>query len=253
MKAEKSERADLKSGFFDAMSPPGQIGDVLDHLPGIAFFAKDRKFRLVAANRNFWQRVGCGSESELIGQTDFELFPAHLAEHFRRDDQEVMTGGTPKLKIIELFFNRQGLPDWFFTNKFPVFGRGGEVIGVMGTVQNYERRRAGVTSHAQLDRAVSWLREHFREPIAISELARIAGMSVRQFNRRFRDAFGTNPRDFLIRTRVRAACDALRNSDIPIGELAVDLGFYDQSSFTQHFRRHMSATPLQYRKGEQRN
>ncbi|MCB1065810.1 MAG: AraC family transcriptional regulator [Verrucomicrobiae bacterium] len=231
------------------MSPASQISVVLDHLPDVAFFVKDREFRLVAANRNFWERVGCHSESDLMGRNDFDLFPPHLAENFRRDDEEVMATGVAKLKIIELFFNRQGLPDWYFTNKFPVFGKGGEVIGVLGTVQSYERSRAAMTPHVQLDRAVAWLRDHFREPIAVTELARIAGMSLRQFNRRFREAFGTNPRDFLIKTRVQAACEAMRNTESPIAEIAVDLGFYDQSSFTQHFRRHMGMTPLQYRKG----
>ena len=241
--------SDLKGEFFASMSTPNQITEVLDHLPGVAFFAKDREFRLVAANRNFWERMGCRSESDLVGRTDFDLFPPHLAEHFRKDDAEVMGSGRPKLRIIELFFNRQGLPDWYFTNKYPVFGKGGEVIGVMGTVQSYERRRAAMTPHVQLDRAVAWLREHFRKPVAIAELARIAGMSVRQFNRRFREAFGTNPRDFLVKTRVQAACEALRTTDEPIAEIAIELGFYDQSSFTQHFRRHMGVTPLQYRKG----
>ncbi len=245
---ETSGSEDIRAAFFRALSPATQIGEVFDHLPDVAFFAKDREFRLVAGNRNFWERLGCRSEGDLVGKTDYDLFPPHLAEHFRRDDAEVMESGRPKLRIIELFFNRQGLPDWYFTNKFPVFGEGGAVIGVMGTVQSYERRRAAMTPHVQLDRAVSWLREHFREPVAVTDLARIAGMSVRQFNRRFREAFGTNPRDFLVKTRVQAACEALRNSDTSIAEIAVDLGFYDQSSFTQHFRKHMGMTPLSYRK-----
>lgn len=247
-----NSETNLRADFFAAMSPATQIGALMDHLPDVAFFAKDRQFRLVAGNRNFWERLGCRSESELVGKTDFDLFPPHLAEHFRHDDDEVMSSGREKLRIIELFFNRQGLPDWYFTNKFPVFGQGGEVIGLMGTVQSYERRRAAMTSHVQLDRAVAWLREHFREPVAVTSLAKIAGMSVRQFNRRFREAFGTNPRDFLVKTRVLAACDVLRNSDVSIAEIAVDLGFYDQSSFTQHFRRHVGVTPLQYRKGQRR-
>ncbi len=252
MERENPGATDLRASFFQSMSPATQLGTVLDHLPDVAFFAKDRAFRLVAGNRNFWERLGCRSESDLVGKTDFDLFPPHLAEHFRRDDAEVMESGRAKLRIIELFFNRQGLPDWYFTNKFPVFGHGGEVVGVMGTVQSYERRRAAMTPHVQLDRAVTWLREHFREPVAVTELAKIAGMSLRQFNRRFREAFGTNPRDFLVKTRVQAACEALRTTETSIAEIAVDLGFYDQSSFTQHFRRHMGVTPLQYRKGNRR-
>lgn len=243
--------ADLKDGFFRAMAPPWQLAQLMDHLPGVAFFAKDSGFRLVAANRAFWERLGCRGEEDLLGRTDFDLFPPRLAGHFRRDDEEVMRTGRPKLGIIELFFNRQGLPDWYFTRKFPVFGAGGEVIGVMGTVQSYERRRAAMTPHWQLDRAVAWLREHFREPVEVARLARIAGMSPRQFNRLFREAFGTNPRDFLVKTRVQAACAALRDSPASIAEIAVEAGFYDQSSFTRHFRRHMGVTPLRYRKGEQ--
>ena len=38
----------------------------------------------------------------------------------------------PKLNIAELFFNTQGIPDWFITHKLPVFNREGLVIGVMG-------------------------------------------------------------------------------------------------------------------------
>jgi AraC-like DNA-binding protein len=73
-------------------------------------------------------------------------------------------------------------------------------------------------------------------------------MSVRQFNRRFQEVFHTSPRTFLIKTRIQAACASLRNSDLTISEIAVEYGFYDQSSFTQHFRRHVGMTPLQFRK-----
>ncbi len=82
----------------------------------------------------------------------------------------------------------------------------------------------------------------------IGDLAKRSGMSVRQFNRRFREVFGTNPRTFLIKTRVQAACEVLRRSDQPIAEIALDFGFCDQSAFTQHFRRHMGLTPAAYRR-----
>lgn len=243
-----STKLELKSEFLEEVSPLSHFEVVFDQLPGVSFFAKNQNFEIVSANRAFWERLDCKSESEVIGKTDFDLFPEQLAAKFREDDEIVLKTGRPKLKIIELFFNRQGLPDWYFTNKFPVFGRDGKTIGVTGTVQSYSGRRSALTPHMQLDRAVSYIREHFNEPVNMTELAKRTGMSVRQFNRRFREVFGTNPRTFLIKTRVQAACEDLRSSDKQISDIALDYGFCDQSSFTQHFRAHMGVTPLKYRR-----
>lgn len=238
----------LKSDFLSEMSSESHFEVLFDQLPGVSFFVKNRDFQIVTANRRFWERLTCSSEEEVIGKTDFELFPQRLAEKFREDDKEVMTSGEAKLKIIELFFNRQGLPDWYFTNKFPVFGKDRSIIGVMGTVQSYTGHKSALTPHLELDRAVNYIREHFQEAINMTDLARRTGMSVRQFNRRFREVFGTNPKTFLIKTRVQAACEDLRSSEKPIAEIALEYGFCDQSSFTQHFRTHMGETPFQYRR-----
>tara|TARA_R110002096_G_scaffold365600_2_gene558940 strand:+ start:1076 stop:1819 length:744 start_codon:yes stop_codon:yes gene_type:complete len=238
----------IKSDFLRSISPDTHFEVLFDQLPGISFFAKNKNFEIVSANQTFWKRLGCQSEAEVIGKCDFDLFPEELARKFRQDDETVMNSGKPLLKIIELFFNRQGLPDWYFTNKFPVFGTNGTVIGVMGTVQSYSGRNSALTPHLQIDRAVSYIREHFREPINMTELAKRTGMSVRQFNRRFQEVFGTNPRTFLIKTRIQAACVELRSSEKPISDVALDFGFCDQSSFTQHFRKYMGVTPFRYRK-----
>ncbi|MBP83882.1 MAG: transcriptional regulator [Verrucomicrobiales bacterium] len=239
---------ELKQSFLRELSPDSHFEILFDHLPGVSFFAKNRDFQIVSANRAFWKRLGCDSEADVIGRNDFNLFPDELARKFRQDDERIIQTGEPMLKIVELFFNRQGLPDWYFTNKFPVFGKDHGVIGVMGTVQSYSGRKSALTPHLQLDRAVSYIREHFQEPISMTNLARRTGMSVRQFNRRFREVFGTNPRTFLIKTRIQAACVELRSTDIPISDIALDFGFSDQSSFTQHFRKHMGITPFRYRK-----
>lgn len=244
--------AQLQAEFLASLAPESHFGTLFDDLPGVSFFAKNRRLQLVAANRAFWRRLGLAGEAELIGRDDFELFPRQLAENFRRDDREVLRTGRPKTGILELFFNAQGLPDWFVTSKRPLLDRSGRVAGLMGVSQSYAGRHQALSPYLQLNRAVEHLRAHFREPVAMTELARLAGLSVRQFNRRFREAFGVSPQAFLIRTRIGAACESLRGSDKPISDIAAELGFYDQSSFTVHFGRNVGMTPLKYRRESSR-
>ena len=53
---------------------------------------------------------------------------------------------------------------------------------------------------------------------------------------------------FITRTRIEAACDDLLITNKKLAMIAKENGFYDQSSFTLHFRRQMKVTPLKYRK-----
>ena len=131
----------LRARFVRRMAPGSGFDALFGHLPGLSFFAKDAEFRIVAANAHFYQRFGFSKESDILGKNDFELFPQRLAEHFRADDEEVMRSAKPRLNIVELFFNQQGIPDWFITNKLPVYDAKGRVIGVMGTTQSYEGKK----------------------------------------------------------------------------------------------------------------
>jgi len=238
----------LRSNFLERVGSSSPIYGLFDHLPGISFFAKNEHFQIVCANRAFLERFGFRAESEIIGKTDYDLFPESLAEKFRSDDVAVMESGESRLNLVELFFNSQGVPDWFITNKLPVFDEDGKVMGVMGTVQSYEGRRDGMQPYFQIDRAVQHIKQHFRESISISDLAKLVNLSVRQLNRKFRETLNSNPQAFIIKTRVQAACEELRSTDTPLGEIALDLGFYDQSSFSFQFRRQMGETPLSYRR-----
>ena len=225
-----------------------EFAELFDHIAGCSFFVKNADGEIMKANRAFYERFGYTSESEIIGKTDVELFPAGLADHFRRDDLRVMESDEPLLGIIELFFNRQGLPDWYLTNKMPVHGAGGGVIGVMGTVRSYAGQAMAIQPFVQIESAVEHIRNNFREKISVNRRAQRAGLSRRQLDRKFQEAFGISPQQFIIKTRVQAACEALADAQVPIVDVAFQHGFCDQSSFTKHFHRHMGVTPLQFRR-----
>lgn len=232
-------------GELDAAS---HFGNLLEHLPGISFFVKDHKLRLLFANRHFIESVGRRQPNEVLGREDFQLFPPRLAENFRRDDLEVLRGGGPRLNIVELFFNAQGIPDWFVTNKLPLHSKRGRVIGVMGTTQALGQAMNNLHTSQSVQRALDWIRSHFRRNMRIVELADAIGISARQLHRKFIEAFGCSPQTFIMKLRVQAACEALQHADAQISAVATSLGFCDQSALTRHFHRHMGITPLHYQR-----
>jgi transcriptional regulator GlxA family with amidase domain len=92
------------------------------------------------------------------------------------------------------------------------------------------------------------MHERYAEPLTIGSLAAEAGLSRSQFDRQFRRLFGTAPRDYLSRVRVRAACQLLIQSDAQVTHIAQRTGFYDHSHFSRTFRRIMGTNPLLYRR-----
>jgi AraC-like DNA-binding protein len=183
------------------------------------------------ANRSLQSHMGFSCEEDMIGKTDFELFPRHLAEKYRQDDCDVISNRTPKLKMVEFFTNEQGLLDWFVTNKFPVFSRHKEVIGVMGVIQAHNCTDKLLNASSQIIKAVEIIQNQFRNNLSIEELAQTCALSPRQLNRYFLQDLGMSPKSFLIRTRIQFTCEALKkNADDSISNISIDHGFYDQAS-----------------------
>jgi AraC-like DNA-binding protein len=228
--------------------PPGQFRHLFDHLPGTLFFAKNRDGELMAGNPTFVARCGFTTEAEMVGLTDASIFPPRLAAKYRRDDEQVIAEGKPLLGIIELFPNANGKPEWFITDKLPLFDKSGAVCGLCGTVRSYEAQRAAIRPYLELASVADHLKLHFREKLDVPALAKLVHMSVRQFERKFRATFKMTPRDYMIRMRVIEACELLVRTDLPVTTIALEAGFYDHSDFARQFRRHLGQTASQYRR-----
>tara|TARA_B110000305_G_scaffold237533_1_gene301061 strand:+ start:412 stop:1155 length:744 start_codon:yes stop_codon:yes gene_type:complete len=239
---------ELRRQFLEMASPGSSFQLLFDHIPGVLFFAKDLEGRLLVANRALLDLYGYDNEEKFWGVTDFELLPRSLAEKFRKDDLEVVRRGEPLLEILEIFISRQGVPAWFLTNKIPVKSRDGEVIGVMGTIQDCDQQRDLLPAESDLSPALNYIGANFNREVPIPMLAGLCGIPIRQFQRKFKEHLKTPPQQYIIKTRVHAACDELRRSRKPIAEIATELGFYDQAAFSRQFRKHMGMTPLYYRK-----
>lgn len=239
---------DEQSQFYRKIGAVQRYQELFEHLPGVYFFVKDQESRLMGASQSVLDRFGLATEDQLIGTTDFDYFPKHLAEKFVQDDRLVIESGQPLIGRVEIWYTEQRLLDWFITNKLPLRDTAGKVMGVMGTLRSYEGSRRSLQMYTQIDKVVEHIRSRLEERITVAELADVAGLSARQLHRKFIEFFGMSVQEFLSRTRIQAASDALLNSDDSIVDVALRFGFCDQSAFTQQFKKHVGLTPHRFRR-----
>ena len=234
--------------FLKEIDPNHNFLGILKEINGVSFFVKDKDFRLIFANPFFYRRLGLKSQKELLGKDDFQLFPEPLANKFRKDDEAIIREKLPKLGLVELFLNQQGTPSWYITNKFPIFDRRKRAIGIMGTVQKYEKVPVNHTRDKEMEMVIEELQESNEGTPSIAMIANQYGLSRRQLNRRFKEVTGLTPQQFSVQIRIEKACKLLKESNRSLTDIGYELGFCDQSAFTAQFRKRMSMTPRQYRK-----
>ena len=100
-----------------------------------------------------------------------------------------------------------------------------------------------------IQRAVSYINEHYREPLQLEALAEIAALSPFYFTRLFTKYIGLSPHQYLIATRLSAAKFLLSTTCASIKEIAYQTGFSEENSFSVCFKKHERITPTQYRNG----
>jgi two-component system, sensor histidine kinase and response regulator len=93
-------------------------------------FRKDLQGRFTFANQRFCRTVGKTVE-ELLGKTDFDLFPAHLAEKYRQDDRKVTEDGEV-LDVVEEHRKPDGQKIYVHVLKTQVHDAHGHVVGTQG-------------------------------------------------------------------------------------------------------------------------
>jgi PAS domain S-box-containing protein len=230
-----------------AAAPGLEAAETLfDALGDVLFCVKDRQRRYVAANDAFVRAAGLRARAALLGRTAREVFPEILAAGYEQQDDEVFGKGTTVHDRIEMVTRSDGSIGWFVSQKVPVTDRQGGVIALAGI----SRDLAILRSEADLGplaRALDTLHRDFAKALRIDKLARSAGLSYSQFERRVRALTGLTPRQLLTKARVEAAAHALRDTALPAGAIAVQCGFYDQAAFTRQFRAATGLAPGQYR------
>lgn len=91
------------------------------------------------------------------------------------------------------------------------------------------------------------LENDFPRDWKLDDLLSIAHMSRSNLMRVFRKATGQTPIEYLVRLRIQRAMDMLRNTDLTVTEIALEVGFNDSNYFTRQFRRILGESPRSFR------
>ncbi|MET9779677.1 AraC family transcriptional regulator [Nocardiopsis alba] len=108
---------------------------------------------------------------------------------------------------------------------------------------NRERERQNL----RLLRARDAMDRDYAYPLDVPALARLAHLSPSHFTRLFRDTFGETPYRYLRRRRLERACALLRDTDTPVTDIALMVGFESLGTFSRTFTEVIGRPPTRYR------
>ncbi len=111
---------------------------ILDNVPYLIWL-KDMDGRFVAVNKAFFRTTGLAQMQDVLGKTDFDLWPQELAEKYHADDAEVISMRKQKL-TEEMSMDNLGI-HWVETFKAPITDIDGHLLGTTGFAQDITNRK----------------------------------------------------------------------------------------------------------------
>ncbi|HEX3658317.1 MAG TPA: AraC family transcriptional regulator [Pirellulales bacterium] len=244
------QTAKFQRSFLDQLSVPFTGEALFDCLSDVVFFIKDRQARYVVVNQTLAERCGLLDKSSLIGRTTRELFPAALSRHYQAQDEKVIAAGTPIFNQLELHLYPGGGTGWCLTQKLPLVGKQGEVVGLVGISRDLLAARMQSPDYSLVARVVKYVQLHLADPLHVRELAATVRLSPYQLDQRMRQIFQLSTAQFIQKSRLEEAMRRLLATDEAIAEIAFDCGYADHSAFTRHFRRTVGISPAVFRQSK---
>lgn len=105
----------------------------------------------------------------------------------------------------------------------------------------------GKLSKTKLQQVIDYIHANLERNMGLEEFAEITQLSICQSGKLFKQSMGVPLHQYVLKCRIERAKELLVDTQLSMAEIAQTVGFYDQSHFTNVFRRHTNLTPRQYR------
>jgi len=241
----------FQTDFFLQIGDFRQMLDAIERIPGAMFMIKNLDSRYIYMSRGLRDAIYLAADFEVVGKTDFDLFPKIIAQSFRQNDLAVFNHGKPRINEVHAVGFFAHAMKWAYSSKFPLRNQNGEVIGLITINEHYNDVMGEDAELNRLLPALKHITENYAERITIGDLAKRCSYSESQFTRLFRRHMRTTAYGFVEQVRIHHAIEALKHSAKSIIQIALECGFYDHSAFVKRFKRFTGTTPLRYRREEQ--
>jgi PAS domain S-box-containing protein len=155
------------------------VRSVIDTLPD-HIYAKDLESRFTVANAATVAFFGFESAAQMIGKSDFDLFPHETAVWFRTEEQELLRTGAPSANREAAVADRAGRQRWLLTTKVPLRDEGGHIIGLVGVnrditdlkhvtqqLQSTQLQLAQVEKMESIGRLAAGVAHEVKNPLAV--------------------------------------------------------------------------------------
>ncbi len=112
------------------------IDSVPDHI-----YVKDLQHRFVLSNQSLALNYQFQSPEEMIGKTDFDLFPAAIAQGFKEEEAKILAGGDPEISRVLQVYGFKNKRAWYSITKVPLRNLQGEIVGLVGIAHDVSEQR----------------------------------------------------------------------------------------------------------------
>jgi len=225
-----------------------QLIECFDLLPDILFWIKNTKGQFLYANKFFLEHIGMTDMEQIIGRTDYDFSPRHIAKQFIEDDKRVAEGMavTDRLEV-NLVDEKSATLSWFTTSKRPLYDQQGNVIGSYGTSRQLDKTSVALSGMEALKKPIRFIRKNFMHDITMPELADISCLSISALERRFKKFLLKTPKQYITDVRLENARKLLLETQMHVSAIAHESGFPDPSYFSRTFKKQFGVLPTQFR------
>lgn len=207
-------------------------------------FGEPKRFQHAGENVVLILKVTPAFVQEVAGD-EYALDPARfeLRENFGVRDPELVKIGKQLLAGLELEGPASRLQIDSLAIELAV-----HMLRRHCTTATTELRTASSLPPRKLKRVLEYIDGNLRDDMTLPDLAKLVAISPGHFAHMFRQTTGLPPHQFVLERRIERAKGLLRDTDLPITEIAQQVGCASHSHLSAMFHRDTGLTPSEYRK-----